>query len=226
MTSSARIGRWAIQTATTQDELEAFLSVRNTVYARDPLGLGQELRVLAVGGSRRCSSTSPQDGDRPVGAAFTGLLFQKPDVFAHAWVLAGERRRGIGTGLYETISAYAASRGQDTLEVWGSRITTRTGPPSSRSAASAKSVVRARCLARPDEDRTADVEPPEGVRSSHGRSDRSWSAGSTRSRSRPSPTSPAAKTIRSSRSRTGSRTTCKDPATVRMRRSWRWPATR
>ena len=33
-------------------------------------------------------------------------------------MLAGERRRGIGTGLYETISAYAASRGQDALEVW------------------------------------------------------------------------------------------------------------
>ncbi len=105
-----------IQTATTQDELEAFLSVRNTVYARDPLGL-PELRSWQSQVKEMLLYVA-QDGDRPVGAAFTGLLFQKPDVFAHAWVLAGERRHGIGTGLYETISAYAASRGQDTLEVW------------------------------------------------------------------------------------------------------------
>ncbi len=59
-----------------------------------------------------------RDGGRPVGAGFTGLLFQKPEVFAHAWVLVGNRRRGIGTELYETISEYAASRGQNALEVW------------------------------------------------------------------------------------------------------------
>ena len=105
-----------IRTARTQDELEAFLSVRNTVYARDPLGL-PELRSWQSQVKEMVLYVA-RDGGRPVGAGFTGLLFQKPEVFAHAWVLVGNRRRGIGTELYETISEYAASRGQNALEVW------------------------------------------------------------------------------------------------------------
>ena len=105
-----------IRTATTDAELEDFLSVRNAVYARDPLGL-HELRSWQSQVKEMMLYVA-RDGGRPVGAGFTGLLFQKPDVFAHAWVLKEERRRGLGTGLYQTISDYAASHGKDALEVW------------------------------------------------------------------------------------------------------------
>jgi len=105
-----------IQPATTEAELEAFLSVRNAVYARDPLEM-PELRSWQSQVKEMLLYVA-RDGHRPVGAGFTGLLFQKPDVFAHAWVLADARRRGIGTELYRTISEYAASHRKDAVEVW------------------------------------------------------------------------------------------------------------
>jgi GNAT superfamily N-acetyltransferase len=58
------------------------------------------------------------EGERPVGAGDAGLLIQSPEPFAHTWVLKEERRRGIGSALYATISEYAASRGKDVLEAW------------------------------------------------------------------------------------------------------------
>jgi GNAT superfamily N-acetyltransferase len=105
-----------IRPAISDTERETFLAVRNAVYPRDPLGL-PELRSWDSQ-VRELVTYVAWEQDRVVGAALTGLLVQKPDPFAHAWVLHEERRRGIGTALYRTISEYAASRGKDALEVW------------------------------------------------------------------------------------------------------------
>jgi GNAT superfamily N-acetyltransferase len=105
-----------IRRATTDAELEALLSVHNAVHPRDPLGL-TEMRSWESQVKEMVMYVA-WEGDRPVGAGDAGLLIQSPEPFAHAWVLKEERRRGIGTALYKTISEYASSRGKDTLEVW------------------------------------------------------------------------------------------------------------
>jgi GNAT superfamily N-acetyltransferase len=105
-----------IRRATTDHELEALLYVHNTINAHDPFGL-PELRSWQSQVKEMVLWVAWED-ERAVGAGDAGLLTQKPDPFAHAWVLPNERRHGIGTALYETISTYAASRAKDTLEVW------------------------------------------------------------------------------------------------------------
>ena len=75
------------------------------------------------------------EGGRAVGAADAGVLVQQPEPFGYAWVLPDERRHGIGSRLYETISAYAASRGKDALEAWVEDAS-RTARRSSATAAS------------------------------------------------------------------------------------------
>jgi mycothiol synthase len=105
-----------IRPATTDAELEALLSVHNAVHPNDPLGL-TEMRSWESQ-VKEMVMYVVWDDDRPVGAGDAGLLIQSPEPFAHAWVLKEERRRGIGTALYRTISEYAASRGKGVLEVW------------------------------------------------------------------------------------------------------------
>jgi GNAT superfamily N-acetyltransferase len=105
-----------IRTATTDAELEALLSVHNAVHPNDPLGL-TEMRSWESQVKEMVMYVA-SEGDRPVGAGDAGLLIQSPEPFAHAWVLEEERRRGIGSALYETISQYARGHGKDALEVW------------------------------------------------------------------------------------------------------------
>jgi mycothiol synthase len=105
-----------IRRATTDTELEALLSVHNAVHPRDPLGL-TEMRSWESQVKEMVMYVA-WEGDRPVGAGDAGLLIQSPEPFAHAWVLKEERRHGIGSALYRTISEYASSRGKDALEVW------------------------------------------------------------------------------------------------------------
>ncbi len=53
-----------------------------------------------------------------VGSAFTGIRPHRPDVvFAPITVLAGHRRRGVGTALYAAVSTWAAAHGRTGLEV-------------------------------------------------------------------------------------------------------------
>ena len=78
---------------------------------------------------------------------------------------------------------------------------------SSRSVASSASCSSSRDRARPNSSRLT------GSRSSAGQTGPSSRTGCTRSRSRRFPTSPASRTTSSSRSRTGSRTTCRARAT-------------
>jgi len=58
------------------------------------------------------------DAERPVGSAVVAVHAQSPDPFAETCVLPSERRRGIGSALYETVSDWARDRGKEVLEVW------------------------------------------------------------------------------------------------------------
>ena len=105
-----------IRRATTEQEFEALLAVRNEVWPRDPYSL-TELRSL-MSQVKEIIQFVAWEGDEPVGAGDAGLLAQSPEPFAHAWVLEGHRRRGIGSELYAAISEYAASRNEHVLEAW------------------------------------------------------------------------------------------------------------
>ena len=94
-----------IRRATTDEEFEALLAVRNEVWPRDPYSL-TELRSL-MNQVKEIVQFVAWEGDGPVGAGDAGLLAQSPEPFAHAWVLQGHRRRGVGSELYAAISAYA-----------------------------------------------------------------------------------------------------------------------
>jgi GNAT superfamily N-acetyltransferase len=104
-----------IRRATTDAELQALLPVYNAVHPRDPLGLA-EMRSWESQVKEMRLWVS-WDGDRPVGAGVAALRVQRPEPHAEAWVLRDERRRGIGSKLYETISEFVASCGKDVLEV-------------------------------------------------------------------------------------------------------------
>ena len=105
-----------IRRATTDAELEAFLSVRNAVWTRDVWAV-TELRSLMTQ-VKEIVLLIAWEGQQPIGAGDTGLLAQSPEPFAHAWVLKSHRRRGVGSELYAAISTYAASRDKDALEAW------------------------------------------------------------------------------------------------------------
>jgi GNAT superfamily N-acetyltransferase len=105
-----------IRSATTDADLDALLAVHNAVYPNGPLGL-RELRSLESQ-VREIRFWVAWKGSRVVGAADAGLRVQQPEAFGYAWVLPDKRGHGIGSRLYETISAYAASRGKDVLEAW------------------------------------------------------------------------------------------------------------
>jgi GNAT superfamily N-acetyltransferase len=105
-----------IRGATTDAELEALLSVRNAIWPHDAFSL-TELHLL-MAQVKEIVMFVAWDGERALGAGDAGVLAQSPEPFAHAWVLRDERRRGVGSALYQAVSEYAASRGKDVLEVW------------------------------------------------------------------------------------------------------------
>ena len=104
-----------IRRATTDAEVEALLSVHNAVYPHDLLGLGEmrswesQVKELAM--------FVAWEGDRPLGAGSAALVVQRPDPHTEAWVVRAERRRGIGSALYDTISRQAAAWNKEQLEV-------------------------------------------------------------------------------------------------------------
>jgi GNAT superfamily N-acetyltransferase len=104
-----------IRRAMTDDEVEALLSVHNAVHPHDRLGLTvmrsweSQVRELAM--------FVAWEGSRPVGAGSVALVAQRPDPHAEGWVLKEERRRGIGSALYETVSAQVAGWRKDQFEV-------------------------------------------------------------------------------------------------------------
>jgi GNAT superfamily N-acetyltransferase len=104
-----------IRRAITDADVEALLSVHNAVYPHDPLGL-TEMRSWESQVKEPAMFVA-WDGNRAIGAGSAALVVQRPEPHAEAWVLREERRRGIGSALYETISGQVAGWSKDQLEV-------------------------------------------------------------------------------------------------------------
>jgi len=109
-----------IRRATTDAELEALVAVRNAVYPHDAFGL-PEMRSWESQ-VKEMRFWIAWEGDRPVGAALAALRVQSPEPHAEAWVLANERRHGVGSKLYEIVSKHLRARDKDVVEapVWAS----------------------------------------------------------------------------------------------------------
>jgi GNAT superfamily N-acetyltransferase len=104
-----------IRRATTDEEKEALLSVHNTVHPHDRLG-PTEMRSWESQ-VKELAMVVAWEGSRPIGAGSVALVAQRRDPHAEGWVLKEERRRGIGSALYETISGQVAGWGMNQLEV-------------------------------------------------------------------------------------------------------------
>jgi GNAT superfamily N-acetyltransferase len=95
---------------------QASLDVYNDVWPHDRVGL-DEVRSFKASLVDYLDLIARIDG-AVAGSGFAAIQPQRPElVVVLLTVLAEQRRRGAGTRLYETISAWARERGLDELEV-------------------------------------------------------------------------------------------------------------
>jgi mycothiol synthase len=95
---------------------QASLDVYNEVWPHDRVGL-DEVRSFKASLVDYLDLIARIDG-AVAGSGFAAIQPQRPElVVVLLTVLAEQRRRGAGTALYETISAWARERGLDELEV-------------------------------------------------------------------------------------------------------------
>jgi GNAT superfamily N-acetyltransferase len=95
---------------------QASLNVYNEVWPHDRVGL-DEVRSFKASLVDYLDLIARIDG-AVAGSGFAAIQPQRPElVVVLLTVLAEQRRRGAGTRLYETISAWARERGLDELEV-------------------------------------------------------------------------------------------------------------
>jgi len=92
------------------------LEVYNAVWPHEALTM-DEVRSFQASVRDHVTYLAHRDG-AAAGSAVGVILPQRADrVFTIMTVLAGQRRRGAGSALYEAISAWAAGRGLSELEV-------------------------------------------------------------------------------------------------------------
>lgn len=94
---------------------QASLDVYNEVWPHDRIGLA-EVHSFKAGVLDYADLIARIDG-AAAGSGFAAIQPQRPElVVVLITVLAGQRRRGAGTALYEAISAWTRERGLDELE--------------------------------------------------------------------------------------------------------------
>jgi len=92
------------------------LGVYNTVWPHDALTM-DEVRSFKASVRDYADFLARMDGTA-AGSAIGAISPQRPDrVFTMVTVLAGQRRHGAGSALYQAVSAWAAERGLSELEV-------------------------------------------------------------------------------------------------------------
>ena len=104
-----------IVSCTDEADEQASLDVYNEVWPHDRIGLA-EVHSFKASVVDHLDLIARIQGV-VVGSGFAAIQPQRPElVFVLITVLAGERRRGAGTALYEAISAWTRNRGLDELE--------------------------------------------------------------------------------------------------------------
>ncbi len=206
------------------DELRG-LDVYNAVWPEDRIGLEEERSYRA--GLRRVRRSPRADRRRRrwLPRSERSSRSGPGSSFAFVTVLPEYRRRGVGTGLYGAVSAWARERGLDTIQT-----IVADDDPESLAFAQRRGFAEESHEKGVSLDLTGiqlpQVEPPEGVEIVTWAERPELARGMYEVVLEATPDIPGGEDERSSRSRTGSRTTCKAPATGRMRRSSRSPATR
>jgi len=95
---------------------QASLDVYNAVLPHEAVTM-EDVRSFKAGARGHVDYLARIDG-APAGSAVGVIFPQRADrVFTIVSVLAGHRRRGVGSALYQAISAWAAGRGLSQLEV-------------------------------------------------------------------------------------------------------------
>jgi mycothiol synthase len=104
-----------IVSCTDEADEQASLDVYNEVWPHDRIGLA-EVHSFKASVVDHLDLIARIQGV-VVGSGFAAIQPQRPElVFVLITVLAGQRRRGAGTALYEAISAWTRERGLDELE--------------------------------------------------------------------------------------------------------------
>jgi GNAT superfamily N-acetyltransferase len=106
-----------VEVVSSRDETDeqVSLDVYNEVWPHDRIGLA-EVHSFKAGVLDHADLIARIDAV-VVGSGFAAIQPQRPElVVALVTVLAGQRRRGAGTALYEAISAWTRERGLDELE--------------------------------------------------------------------------------------------------------------
>jgi GNAT superfamily N-acetyltransferase len=101
----------------TQTELATSADVYNRVWPRAAITL-EEAEAWRAGNDETLEAVGELDGE-VVGSAVVAIGPPRPDwAFTLITVLPAARRQGVGTALYEAVSAWARERGRDTLDTY------------------------------------------------------------------------------------------------------------
>jgi GNAT superfamily N-acetyltransferase len=144
-----------------QADKQVALDVYNSVWPHEALTM-DDVRSFEASTRDHVTFLARFDG-AAAGSAVGAILPQRVDrVFVIVTVLAGQRRRGVGSALYHAISAWAAGRGLSALEV-----AVLDDDPESLAFAGRRGFVEERrelgLVLRLAEIAPPDVEPPDGV---------------------------------------------------------------
>jgi len=100
-----------------EDDLAASTEVYNRVWPRAAFTV-EETTAWRAGHDETLEVLGELDGE-VVGSAVAAISSPRPDhVFTLITVLPAGRRRGVGTALYEAVSAWARERGRETLDTF------------------------------------------------------------------------------------------------------------
>lgn len=107
-----------METRTVRDsgDIERVVAIINAVHPDDPIG-AVDFVAWGEQAIERLDLVAERDG-AIVGAARSYVESQRPNPWLHIWVPPEERRRGVGSALFDEASGWAAGRGHSGFEAW------------------------------------------------------------------------------------------------------------
>ena len=105
-----------IRPLSSTDDLEQVVTVRNAVYADDPITV-DEFVAWGDQARERLDLIAIESG-RALGGARAFFELPRRNPWAHLWVAREDRRRGAGSALFAEVSRWARERGAAEFEAW------------------------------------------------------------------------------------------------------------